>query len=287
MKKFTQLLLATLIMSTTFALPAQAAINIGGPISYSGSVVRLSSYRFSDSGSVTQVTSNGSTHVIVPTQPSTTPSTSASVQTNINGSSVVSLKNILISYNQPTTPTQPSTSSSTLTPTQSNPTKPATTPTNPPSTPTTQPTSTNPPTSTTPTATNIPTVTALTPDEQSMVDSVNQERANAGLQPLKVDLRLASVARAKANDMLVNNYFDHTSPTYGSPWAMMQQVKINYKWAGENIAGNRSVAAAMAALMQSPGHRANILDPRFTHVGIGVATGGPYGNYFVQEFAQE
>ena len=120
-----------------------------------------------------------------------------------------------------------------------------------------------------------------------MVNMINQERAAAGVSPVTLDLRLASVGRAKANDLKANNYFDHTSPTYGSPWAMMQQVGLTVGWAGENIAGNNSVSGAMAALMLDPGHRANILDPRFTNVGVGIAYGSAYGNLYVQEFLQE
>jgi len=141
--------------------------------------------------------------------------------------------------------------------------------------------------STTPTLPGIPSVTVLTADEQLMVDTINQERIAAGINPVKVDLRLAAVGRAKANDMKVNNYFSHTSPIYGSPWAMMQQVGITVRWAGENLSGNKSVAGAMASLMLSPGHRANILDPRFTHVGVGIAYGSAYGNLYVQEFLQQ
>lgn len=133
----------------------------------------------------------------------------------------------------------------------------------------------------------IPSVSILTADEQNMVDMINQERRAVGVNPVKVDLRLGSVGRAKADDMKANNYFDHTSPTYGSPWAMMQQVELTVGWAGENISGNKSVAGSMAALMLSPGHRANILDPRFTHVGVGIAYGSAYGNLYVQEFLQE
>lgn len=256
MKKITKLLLGILIITTTFALPAQAAINIGVTAYSSGNVIHLNSYFYPKSGSVTVSTPTQTQTPSSQTQTTTTSPHSTSIQTNTTGSNVISLRNILNqNYGTKTT---------------------------------TQTTTTTPNTNTTtPSPSTLPIITALTPDEQAMMDMVNQERINAGLQPLKVDLRLASVARAKANDMLVNNYFDHTSPTYGSPWAMMQQVGVNYKWAGENLAGNRSVSAAMAAFMQSPGHRANILDPRFTHIGIGISTGGPYGNYFVQEFAQE
>jgi len=86
--------------------------------------------------------------------------------------------------------------------------------------------------------------------------------------------------------MQTNHYFSHTSPTYGSPWAMMELAGLKVQWAGENIAGNNSAAGAMAAWMQSPEHRANILDPKFTHIGVGVAYGSPY-NIYVQEFLQE
>jgi len=133
----------------------------------------------------------------------------------------------------------------------------------------------------------IPAITALTADEQLMVDMINQERIAAGVNPVKVDLRLGAVGRAKANDLKTNNYFSHTSPTYGSPWAMMQQVGLTVQWAGENISGNKSVEGSMAALMLSPGHKANILDPRCTHVGVGIAYGSAYGNLYVQEFLQE
>jgi uncharacterized YkwD family protein len=120
-----------------------------------------------------------------------------------------------------------------------------------------------------------------------MLNLVNKERAAAGVQPLQIDLRLVAAARAKAADMKTNNYFDHTSPTYGSPWALMQSFGLTVQWAGENIGGNQTVAAAMAAWMQSSGHRENILDPRFTHLGVGVAYGSSYGNLYVQEFLQE
>ncbi|CAA7600347.1 Cysteine-rich secretory protein family [Acididesulfobacillus acetoxydans] len=136
------------------------------------------------------------------------------------------------------------------------------------------------------TAPTLAPATSLTPDEQSIVDRVNQERAAAGLKPLQVDLRLVGVAQAKASDMEKNHYFGHTSPTYGSPWAMMQKAGLTVTWAGENIAGNDTAAGAMAAWMASPGHRANILDPKFTNIGVGIAYGSPY-NIYVQEFLQE
>ncbi|MBC7325857.1 MAG: hypothetical protein H5T99_11185, partial [Moorella sp. (in: Bacteria)] len=76
----------------------------------------------------------------------------------------------------------------------------------------------------------------LTADERHMVELVNQERARHGLSPLKVNMELVKVARLKAQDMVRNGYFSHTSPTYGSPFAMLRQFGITYRTAGENLA---------------------------------------------------
>ena len=266
MKKIPKLLmgLQIAILMTAVAFPVQAAVNIGAPQTLSGSVVSLRSY-VPGTVPVTPIstaTPTQATQTTVTTPTTTYIQTSAPTQFRVNigplpstlSGSVVSLKGIL---SQPTTPV-------------------TTTPT---STPTPTPTPTP---STNPTVPAIPAVSALTADEQHMVDMINQERIAAGVNPVKVDLRLAAVGRAKAIDMNVNNYFSHTSPTYGSPWAMMQQVGLTVGWAGENIGRTQSVESAMAGFMTSPGHRANILDPRFTHVGIGIA-----GNLYVQEFLQE
>ncbi|MED4161620.1 hypothetical protein E2L07_09225 [Halalkalibacterium halodurans] len=124
----------------------------------------------------------------------------------------------------------------------------------------------------------------LTQDEQRMIDLVNEERQKNGLQPLKANLEITKVARVKAQDMIDNNYFDHNSPTYGSPFDMMRQFGIEFRTAGENLAGNQTVEAAHQALMNSQGHRANILSPNYTEIGVGVVEGGPYGKMFVQMF---
>lgn len=121
-------------------------------------------------------------------------------------------------------------------------------------------------------------------EEQQMLDLVNQARQQNGLQPLKVDSELTKVARVKAKDMIDNNYFDHNSPTYGSPFDMMNQFGIQYNTAGENLAGNQTVEAAHQALMDSQGHRENILNSGYTEVGIGIVDGGQYGKMFVQLF---
>lgn len=124
----------------------------------------------------------------------------------------------------------------------------------------------------------------LTEDERRMLQLVNEERVRLGLSPLEVDMELTRLARLKSQDMVDNGYFSHDSPTYGSPFDMMERFGIAYRTAGENLAGNQNVEAAHKALMNSEGHRANILNASFTHVGIGIVEGGRYGKMFTQLF---
>jgi uncharacterized YkwD family protein len=113
-----------------------------------------------------------------------------------------------------------------------------------------------------------------------VVALVNQERAKAGLKPLQADAALSAMARDKAVDMHNNHYFSHTSPTYGSPFNMMRKYGIPFRTAGENIAmGQRSPQEVMNQWMNSKGHRANILNPNFTKIGV-----AHYNGYWVQEF---
>ncbi|ABO49904.1 Allergen V5/Tpx-1 family protein [Desulforamulus reducens MI-1] len=121
-------------------------------------------------------------------------------------------------------------------------------------------------------------------DEQAMLNLINKERAAAGLKPLAYDAKLTELARMKAQDMITNNYFSHTSPTYGSPFDMMKKFGVVYHYAGENLAGAADVNTAHVNLMNSPGHKANILKPEYTKVGIGVVKGGRYSKIFVQLF---
>lgn len=156
--------------------------------------------------------------------------------------------------------------------------------TTPPTTKPQPPTTPNNNGDTRPTA---PAPAGLTADEQRMVELVNQERQKAGLAPLAVDMDLVKVARIKAQDMIQNGYFSHTSPTYGSPFDMMRSFGItNWRAAAENIAQNPSVDGAHNSFMNSTGHRNNILNPAFNKVGIGIVDGGPYGKTFVQLFIQ-
>ncbi|MEH6852921.1 CAP domain-containing protein [Bacillus pseudomycoides] len=123
---------------------------------------------------------------------------------------------------------------------------------------------------------------SLSAFEQKVVDLTNAERAKQGLPALKVDAQLSKVARVKSEDMQKNHYFDHTSPTYGSPFDMMKQFGISYRSAGENIAqGQRSPEEVVQAWMNSAGHRANILNNGYTHIGVGYVESG---NYWTQEF---
>ncbi|GAB3805549.1 CAP domain-containing protein [Virgibacillus kimchii] len=118
--------------------------------------------------------------------------------------------------------------------------------------------------------------------EQEVVDLTNAERSKHGLSPLQADVELSKVAREKSRDMAANNYFDHNSPTYGSPFDMMQQFDVNYRTAGENIAkGQRSPQEVVDAWMNSEGHRANILNGDFTHIGVGYVE---QGNHWTQMF---
>lgn len=126
--------------------------------------------------------------------------------------------------------------------------------------------------------------TAMTAEEQQMLALVNQERTKLGFPALIPDMRLVLLARQKSQDMINKSYFSHTSPTYGSPFNMMNKAEITYRTAGENLAGSYSVDSAHTALMRSDGHRRNILNPAFTHIGIGIVRGGTYGLMITQMF---
>ena len=125
---------------------------------------------------------------------------------------------------------------------------------------------------------NIPvTDMSVTSFEKEVVRLVNVERAKHGLSALAYDWQLSRVARIKSQDMKDNNYFSHTSPVYGSPFQMMKNFGITYKTAGENIArGQATPAAVVSAWMNSSGHRANILNSSFTHIGVGYVSDGKY-----------
>lgn len=120
--------------------------------------------------------------------------------------------------------------------------------------------------------------------ERQLFDLVNDERTQRGIAALEWDDRLVPVARAHSEEMFELKYFSHDSPVAGSPFDRLQGAGISYSRAGENLAYAQSVSVAHRALMDSPGHRENILRPEFTRIGIGVISGGAYGRMITQLF---
>lgn len=133
---------------------------------------------------------------------------------------------------------------------------------------------------------NVPqTDSAVSSFESEVVRLVNIERSKNGLSPLTHDWELSRVARYKSQDMKNKNYFSHESPTYGSPFDMMRSFGISYRSAGENIAkGQTTPQKVVNAWMNSQGHRANILNKNYTHIGVGYVQSG---NYWTQMFIQK
>ena len=126
--------------------------------------------------------------------------------------------------------------------------------------------------------------TILSEDEKEVFNLINKQRINSGLSALVINDELQNVARIKAKDMVQNNYFSHTSPTYGTPFEMIKNFGISYKTAGENIAGNSSNSGAVNAWMNSEGHKANILNGNYNQTGIGIVSSSKYGKIYVQMF---
>lgn len=126
----------------------------------------------------------------------------------------------------------------------------------------------------------------LTPDEQDMLDLLNREREANGLKPLEIDYRLERMARLYCQEMISYEFFSHTSPVSGKLLDRVVDSGVPDGWliAGENLAGAPTTDLAFKGLMNSPAHKANMLEEEYTHVGIGVVDGGPYGKMFVQEF---
>ena len=154
----------------------------------------------------------------------------------------------------------------------------------PTATPTPEPTVTPAPTATstpkptpTPAPTEVPPFTdedyttgSITAQEENAFLLLNQDRAANGRSALELDPALCDLARLKSRDMYLNNYFSHTSPTYGSAAQMLSAYGYAFTSVGENIAHHATVEKAQAAFMSSSGHRQNILGSQWTKVGIGV-----------------
>ncbi|GAA0584514.1 CAP domain-containing protein [Streptomyces crystallinus] len=119
----------------------------------------------------------------------------------------------------------------------------------------------------------------------AVVALTNGRRARAGLRPLADDTHLASAAQAYSADMAARGFYSHTSPEGLEPWDRARAAGAAHRGIGENIAcGQRTAAEVVEGWMNSPGHRANILKPDFTHLGVGFAGGGRAGTYWTQLF---
>lgn len=113
--------------------------------------------------------------------------------------------------------------------------------------------------------------------ENQVLELVNIERESYQLSPLTMDENVRQIARIKSTDMYEKRYFDHTSPTYGTPFQMLKSFNVSYLAAAENIAqGQRTPEAVVRAWMNSPGHRANILNASYTKLGVGLEENGYY-----------
>ena len=120
--------------------------------------------------------------------------------------------------------------------------------------------------------------------ENEMLLLINQERKNKGITELKMDDKLRSLARDHAKDMFSRGYFSHYTAEGLGPFERMKKAEIIYLYAGENLALAPDVSKAHQGLMESEGHRRNILNPNFNHIGLGVIDGDIYGKMFAQEF---
>lgn len=120
--------------------------------------------------------------------------------------------------------------------------------------------------------------------EYEMFLLINEERRKRGIALLKIDEKMKQVARAHSTDMFHRGYFAHVTPEGLNPFQRMKQANITYKKAGENLALAKTLEEAHSGLMNSPSHRAAILNPHFKRVGIGIMDGGENGFMFSQEF---
>lgn len=120
--------------------------------------------------------------------------------------------------------------------------------------------------------------------EMKMLALVNQERKQKGLKPLLPDAEMRTVARAHSRDMFARGYFAHVNPDGDDPFKRMRDGGVRFLTAGENLALAQTLQQAHKGLMNSPGHRANILQPQFGRLGIGILDGGIYGLMVTQNF---
>jgi len=130
------------------------------------------------------------------------------------------------------------------------------------------------------------TTASLSVQEQTAGNLLNNDRAQYNLPPLVIDPALCRIARIKSEDMRDNQYFAHTSPTYGDVRQMLKQFGYSYSAAGENIAHHATIEKAQAAFLSSSGHRRNIMSSTYTKVGLGAARDSKGFVYLTQIFAR-
>ena len=120
--------------------------------------------------------------------------------------------------------------------------------------------------------------------EARMLEMVNKERVNRGLKPVAADPEMTAVARAHSKDMFARGYFSHYTPEGRDPFDRMKNAGVKFMAAGENLALGQTLTICHQGLMNSPGHRANILRPNYGRLGIGILDGGFRGLMISQEF---
>ncbi len=120
--------------------------------------------------------------------------------------------------------------------------------------------------------------------EERMLVLVNNERKKRGIKPLRFDPELRKVARANSADMFARGYFSHVNPDGRNPFDRMKKARVKFLTAGENLALGPTLSICHTGLMNSPGHRANILNPAFGRIGIGILDGGVNGLMITQNF---
>lgn len=125
---------------------------------------------------------------------------------------------------------------------------------------------------------------SLSSEEQELLNLINNERKKNNLNEFKIDEELQNVAKLKAEDIVKNNYFSHTSPTYGTPYEMLKAYNISYKTGSENIAGNSNINSAFESFMNSESHKNNILSNEYNYTGIAVVDSIAYGKIIVEFF---
>lgn len=133
----------------------------------------------------------------------------------------------------------------------------------------------------------------LSAPEYQFIAMVNEDRRLGAVKSLDANSALSALARARSEQMLSSGVFGHYDAQGRLIFAdMLTTSGFPFLWAGENLEENGyawpvSLSVADRGLMNSPGHRANILDPRFDEIGVGIAGPGPHGEfYYTQIFAQ-